>query len=161
MIPNGIQPPTHWTKAPGIKKVIAMGRIDPLKDVQTMLLVADEVLQRMPEARFEYWGPATSGQEQYARACERMHEQLGLGERFRFMGRTADPHGVIRNADLVLMTSISEAMPMALLEAMAQAERAERMRPDRGPGRRARARQRRRDRARRSESGRAARSARL
>lgn len=121
VIPNGIQPPTHWTKAPGIKKVIAMGRIDPLKDVQTMLLVADEVLQRMPEARFEYWGPATSGQEQYARACERMHEQLGLGERFRFMGRTADPHGVIRNADLVLMTSISEAMPMALLEAMAQA----------------------------------------
>ncbi len=37
------------------------------------------------------------------------------------MGRTEDPHSVIRGGDLVLMTSISEAMPMALLEAMAQA----------------------------------------
>ncbi|MBV9048957.1 MAG: glycosyltransferase [Solirubrobacterales bacterium] len=36
------------------------------------------------------------------------------------MGRTTDPYGVIRGGDLVLMTSISEAMPMALLEAMAQ-----------------------------------------
>jgi glycosyltransferase involved in cell wall biosynthesis len=36
------------------------------------------------------------------------------------MGRTGDPHGVIRSGDLVLMTSISEAMPMTLLEAMAQ-----------------------------------------
>src|SRR5947199_8142291 len=101
-------------------RVIAMGRVDPLKDVQTMLLVADEVIRRLPEARFECWGPPTPGEELYARACERMLRQLELVERFRFMGRTSDPHGVIRSGDLVLMTSISEAMPMALLEAMAQ-----------------------------------------
>jgi polysaccharide biosynthesis protein PelF len=121
VIPNGIEPPAERTDPPNANKVIAMGRLDPLKDVQTMLLVADEVTRRMPEARFEYWGPATAGQESYAQACERMHEQLGLGERFRFMGRTSDPHGVIRGGDMVLMTSISEAMPMALLEAMGQA----------------------------------------
>ena len=50
-----------------------------------------------------------------------MHGQLGLGDRFRFMGGTRDPQAVIRSGDLVLMTSISEAMPMTLLEAMAQA----------------------------------------
>jgi polysaccharide biosynthesis protein PelF len=120
VIPNGICPPGECTPPPNAGKVIAMGRIDPLKDVQTMLLVAHEVTRTMPEARFEYWGPPTAGQETYAKACERMHEQLGLGERFKFMGRTSDPHGVIRSGDLVLMTSISEAMPMALLEAMAQ-----------------------------------------
>jgi polysaccharide biosynthesis protein PelF len=120
VIPNGIEPPASFTEPPRSNKVIAMGRIDPLKDVQTMLLVAQEVARRMPEARFEYWGPATAGQEQYARVCAQMHEELGLGDTFRFMGRTADPHGVIRDGDLVLMTSISEAMPMALLEAMAQ-----------------------------------------
>jgi glycosyltransferase involved in cell wall biosynthesis len=86
-----------------------------------MLLVADEVSRRMPEACFEYWGPVTGGQEEYAAACTRMHAELRLGDRFRFMGGTSDPHAVIRGADLVLMTSISEAMPMALLEAMAQA----------------------------------------
>ncbi|MBV8998830.1 MAG: GT4 family glycosyltransferase PelF [Solirubrobacterales bacterium] len=121
VIPNGIHPFGEPQAPPNAGRVIAMGRIDPLKDVQTMLLVADEVGRRMPEARFEYWGPPTPGEELYAGACERMHRRLGLDERFRFMGRTADPHGVIRSGDLVLMTSISEAMPMALLEAMAQA----------------------------------------
>lgn len=120
VIPNGIVPPAEPVAPPNIRKVVAMGRIDPLKDVQTMLLVAGEVTRRMPSARFEYWGPATPGQENYAAACELMREKLGLGERFRFMGRTEDPHGVIRGADVVLMTSISEAMPMTLLEAMAQ-----------------------------------------
>jgi glycosyltransferase involved in cell wall biosynthesis len=120
VIPNGIEPPAELTEAPNIKKVIAVGRIDPLKDVQTMMLVAEEVTRRMPEARFEFWGPTTAGQESYAEACTLMHRQRGLGDRFRFMGKTDDPHGVIRQADLVLMTSISEAMPMALLEAMAQ-----------------------------------------
>jgi glycosyltransferase involved in cell wall biosynthesis len=37
------------------------------------------------------------------------------------MGRTDDPHGVVRDADVVLMTSISEGLPMSILEAMAQA----------------------------------------
>lgn len=120
VIPNGIHPSSEPSGPPECGKVIAMGRIDPLKDVQTMLLVAREVVRRMPEARFEYWGPPTPGQEDYAKACERMHEQLGLGDAFRFMGRTSDPNGVIRGGDLVLMTSISEAMPMALLEAMSQ-----------------------------------------
>jgi glycosyltransferase involved in cell wall biosynthesis len=120
VIPNGIHPPAECTEPPNIGKVIAMGRIDPLKDVQTMLLVANEVTRDMPRARFEYWGPATAGQEAYDKACRQMHEELGLGERFQFMGRTGDPHGVIRGGDLVLMTSISEAMPMTLLEAMAQ-----------------------------------------
>jgi glycosyltransferase involved in cell wall biosynthesis len=120
VIPNGIKPPSTFTAPPNANKVIAMGRIDPLKDVQTMLLVAQEVVRQMPEARFEYWGPTTAGQEQYARACMRMHEELELGETFKFMGRTTDPHGVMQGGDLVLMTSISEAMPMTLLEAMAQ-----------------------------------------
>jgi glycosyltransferase involved in cell wall biosynthesis len=120
VIPNGIHPPTERSDPPNARKVIAMGRVDPLKDVQTMLLVAEEVTRRMPDARFEYWGPATPGQETYALACTKMHEQLALGDRFRFMGRTDDPHGVIRSGDVVLMTSISEAMPMALLESMAQ-----------------------------------------
>lgn len=121
VIPNGIEPPDDLVAPPNAKKVVAIGRIDPLKDVQTMLLVADEVTRRMPEVRFECWGPVTAGQERYGEACRRMHAQLGLGERFRFMGSTTEPDRAIRGGDLVLMTSISEAMPMTLLEAMAQA----------------------------------------
>jgi polysaccharide biosynthesis protein PelF len=121
VIQNGIDAPQHYTDPPGNMKVVSVGRIDPLKDVQTMLRVAVEVGRRVPEARFEYWGPPTKGQETYARACEELARQLGVGERFSFMGRTSDPNGVVRDADLVLMTSISEGLPMSILEAMAQA----------------------------------------
>jgi len=120
VIPNGIEPPTERTAPPNAHKVIALGRLDPLKDVQTMLLVADEVIRRFPAAQFDCWGPPTLGQEAYAEACVLLHAQLGLGERFRFMGGTSDPHAAIRSGDLLLMTSISEAMPMTLLEAMGQ-----------------------------------------
>jgi glycosyltransferase involved in cell wall biosynthesis len=120
VIPNGIAPSSELTAPPNAKRVVAIGRIDPLKDIQTMILVAQEVCRRIPEARFEAWGPVTPGEEDYGDACQQMHAQLELGDQFRFMGRTSDPHGVIRGADVVLMTSISEGMPMALLEAMSQ-----------------------------------------
>lgn len=121
VIPNGIMPPGVPTEPPNACKVVAVGRIDPLKDVLTMMLVADEVRRRMPQARFECWGPVTPGQEAYGQGCRRMHAELDLGDHFQFMGNTSDPHGAIRGGDVVLMTSISEAMPMALLEAMGQA----------------------------------------
>jgi polysaccharide biosynthesis protein PelF len=120
VIHNGIEPSGDLTPPPGNRTVVTVGRIDPLKDVQTMLHVAAEVTRQLPDARFEYWGPPTSGQEAYARACEELHRRLGLGDRFRFMGTTAEPLRVMRDADVVLMTSISEGLPMAVLEAMAQ-----------------------------------------
>ena len=120
VIPNGIEAPAERTDSPRVNKVVAIGRIDPLKDVHTMLMVADEMSRRVPDAQFECWGPATPGQEAYHETCKLLHRRLGLGDRFRFMGSTADPQGVIRGSDVMLMTSISEAMPMALLEAMAQ-----------------------------------------
>ena len=74
----------------------------------------------MPHAQFLHYGPLSDGEEAYGRSCLAMHEQLGLGDRFRFMGRTTDPIGVMRDADVVLMTSISEGLPMSILEAMSQ-----------------------------------------
>lgn len=120
VIHNGIPAPLASSDPPGRLKVVSIGRVDPLKDVQTMLHVAVEVGRRVPDAVFEYWGPATPGQEAYARACEQLRQRLELGDRFRFMGGTDDPDAILRDADVVLLTSISEGMPMAILEAMAQ-----------------------------------------
>ena len=121
VIQNGIDAPDEYTGPPGNMKVVSVGRIDPLKDVQTMLRVAVEVSRRVPGVKFEYWGPPTKGQETYARACEELKRRLGADECFEFMGTTKDPHGVVRDADIVLMTSISEGLPMSILEAMSQA----------------------------------------
>lgn len=121
VIRNGIEEPSRTASAPRTASVVAVGRVDPLKDVHTMLRVAVEVTARMPEAQFRYFGPVTPGQDAYGESCHQLHARLGLGDRFRFMGSTKDPRGALREADVVLMTSISEGLPMALLEAMSEA----------------------------------------
>jgi polysaccharide biosynthesis protein PelF len=118
---NGLDRASVPVPPPGAARVVSVGRIDPLKDVHTMLRVAAEALRSVPHAQFLHYGPMTDGEEAYAHSCLAMHERLGLGDRFRFMGRTNDPTGVMRAADVILMTSISEGLPMSILEAMSQA----------------------------------------
>ena len=117
---NGVAAQGAPVPPPRTKTVVSVGRIDPLKDVHTMLRTAAEVLRHEPDATFLHYGPVTAGQEDYGRSCHALHQRLGLGDRFRFMGGTTDPEGVVRDADVVLMTSISEGLPMSILEAMGQ-----------------------------------------
>jgi glycosyltransferase involved in cell wall biosynthesis len=117
---NGLASPDEPVAPPRARTVVSVGRIDPLKDVHTMLRVARETLRHVPDATFLHYGPVTEGEGDYGRSCEALHAQLGLGDRFRFMGRTTDPNGAVRSADVVLMTSISEGLPIAILEAMGQ-----------------------------------------
>jgi glycosyltransferase involved in cell wall biosynthesis len=117
---NGLRQTEPPLPPPGTRLVVSVGRIDPLKDIHTLLRVAAETLRVVPDARFQHYGTVTEGEEAYGHSCDALHERLGLGDRFRFMGRTTDPNGVVRAADVVLMTSISEGLPMSVLEAMSQ-----------------------------------------
>lgn len=120
VVHNGARVGTEPASAPRSRVVASVSRIDPLKDIHTLLHVAAEVVRRLPEARFVHYGPVGTGSETYARSCTLLHARLGLGDRFRFMGRTLDPHGAMAAADVVLLTSISEGMPLTALEAMGQ-----------------------------------------
>ena len=120
-IPNGVHTPESTEPLPETLTVVSVGRIDPLKDCETLLRVAAEVLTRVPEATFLHFGPVQPGEEAYARRCVDLHRRLNLGHKFRFMGSTTDPSGAMRLADVVLMTSISEGLPLSALEAMAEA----------------------------------------
>ena len=120
MLYNGLDQPDEPTTPPGTRTVVSVGRIDPLKDIHTLLRVAAGTLKLIPDARFLHYGSVSPGQEAYERSCRSLHARLGLGDRFRFMGRTTDPNGAVRDADVVLMTSISEGLPMSILEAMGQ-----------------------------------------
>jgi glycosyltransferase involved in cell wall biosynthesis len=119
-IPNGVLSPDTMEPAPQGKVVVSVGRVNPLKDVETMLRVAAEVLRRHPDAVFRHYGPVSPGQDAYFAQCQRLHRWLYLRDSFRFMGPTKDPRAVIRGANVALMTSISEGFPMAVLEALSQ-----------------------------------------
>jgi glycosyltransferase involved in cell wall biosynthesis len=121
VIRNGLTPPPgDLVPPPRTQTVVSVGRIDPLKDIHTMLRAVSEMLRHVPDATFLHYGPVSEDQEDYGHSCHALHAQLGLGDRFRFMGGTSDPQGVLRDADVVLMSSISEGLPMSVLEAMAQ-----------------------------------------
>lgn len=120
-VPNGIRPTEDVATLPGTRVVVTVGRIDPLKDILTMLRVAAEVHRKWPDARFIHYGPPSPGEGAYHEACLSLRDRLGMQEVFRFAGPVSDPRSVIREADVFLSTSISEGMPIAILEAMTEA----------------------------------------
>lgn len=119
-IVNGVNRPDE-PAAPNEGQVItSVGRIDPLKDIVTMLQAAAIVVDKHPDARFVHWGPVSEANEAYHAMCLRVHDELGLGDRFVFMGATDQPRQAMRDADIYLSTSISEGLPLSLLEAMSE-----------------------------------------
>lgn len=119
-IVNGVSRPEE-PAAPNDGQIItSVGRVDPLKDIVTMLRAAALVCERHPDARFVHWGPVSDANRDYYNMCLRVHEELELGDRFVFMGGTSEPRQAMRDADIYLSTSISEGLPLSLLEAMSE-----------------------------------------
>lgn len=116
---NGVLVPPRVTPPPASRRVVSVGRIDPLKDVKTMLRAASAVLSQIPDAQFIHYGPVAEGGERYYDSCLALHRDLELGSRFRFMGGTDDPYAALRDANVAFFSSISEGFPIIVLEAMA------------------------------------------
>lgn len=122
VIPNGIhierfRPLREATAANTRPIVVLLGRVTPIKDIKTFIRAIHQLLGHLPEVEGWVVGPA-SEDPTYAQECQDLAIQLGLGERLRFLGfqRTET---ILAQARLVVLTSISEAQPLVLLEAMA------------------------------------------
>ncbi len=117
----GLEPrpsPAAAGPARGGPVVVWAGRIDPLKDLETLLRAAALVLEARPDVRFRLFGSAQPGREWYLRRCLALHRELALGESVRFEGFRDDTSDAIAEADLVVLSSISEGFPFTTLEAM-------------------------------------------
>jgi glycosyltransferase involved in cell wall biosynthesis len=96
-------------------KVIAgVGRLNSQKNFSLFLDIAAALVLRFPELRFLLAGdgPEESMLREKARS-------LGLEDRVVFAGYVADTRHVYTAADMLLMPSRFEGLPMTLLEAMA------------------------------------------
>ena len=118
-IHNGVLVPPKVAPMPSRPVVVTVGRIDPLKDVKTLLRAAAAVVERVPGVRFDHYGPIPEGNERYAAECRSLHVDLGLHDRFRFLGATDDPYAALETASVSVLSSISEGFPISVLEAMA------------------------------------------
>ena len=95
-----------------------VGRIDPLKDIHTLLRAAAVVHAARPDVRFRLYGAALPGTEDYHRSCLALQHELGLDEAVLFAGYIGRSMDAFNDSDVVVMSSISEAVPFSILEAM-------------------------------------------
>jgi glycosyltransferase involved in cell wall biosynthesis len=121
VIPNGV-PPDHFRPLdvpdPGPVAVV-VGRVHPIKDLETLLAALALVRRAVPGARLEIWGPEPD--ESYSRLLRARAAALDVpGEppAVRFCGATDQVVEAMHRGQVVVQSSISEGMPFALLEAM-------------------------------------------
>jgi len=93
--------------------VIAVGRLSCQKGHAVLFDAVPDILRRFPKTVFVLVGDGPARQE-LARQAERM----GIQRRVRFLGTRPDVFRLLAAADVFVMPSLSEGMPVALLEAM-------------------------------------------
>ncbi|KQR82393.1 glycosyl transferase family 1 [Sphingomonas sp. Leaf343] len=118
-IPNGIDVARFDMVAakrdPDRPTIALIGRVVPIKDVQTFIRAAGIVHLDHPQAQFRILGP-TDEDGEYFEECRALVDALKLGGVVHFEGRVRvdDWLPVI---DVVVLTSLSEAQPLVILEA--------------------------------------------
>jgi glycosyltransferase involved in cell wall biosynthesis len=119
IIPNGVEADaSRPRRPPGDSPSIGLvGRVVPLKDVATFIAACRILADALPAAEFLVIGP-TDQDEGYVQECLELRRDLGLDGRLRFTGEV-DPRPYYQLLDVMVLTSISEGQPLAMLEAMA------------------------------------------
>ena len=122
VIPNGIDL-SSWTKLREERPKTApltvglIGRIVPIKDVKTFVRAMRSVIDQCPEAKGWIVGPEEEDPE-YVAECKSLVASLGLEEHVQFLG-FQKIHDVMPKLGVMVLTSISEAQPLVVLEAWA------------------------------------------
>lgn len=104
---------------PAVPTVSFLGRIDPVKDVRTLVRSFATVHAALPEARLRIYGAAPAGQEDYLAGCLALVTELGLEGCVVFEGPTRAPSDAYHSGSVVALSSISEGFPFSIVEAMA------------------------------------------
>jgi len=98
----------------GAPRVAVVANFFPIKGHRYLLEAVPAVLQSFPDARFVLAGDGPTRPEMLRRARE-----LGVHARVTFPGEISDALDLMRASDLVVLPSLSEGLPITLVEAMA------------------------------------------
>ncbi len=98
-----------WTHA-----AVAMGRLSREKGFDSLIEAFASVAGMFPD-----WGLVILGEGPMRAELEALASRRGLAARVHLPGNVAQPGATLKKADLFVLSSRWEALPMALLEAMA------------------------------------------
>jgi glycosyltransferase involved in cell wall biosynthesis len=120
LIPNGVnlarfsRAPGRSGRQPGRPTIGALAVLRPEKGLADFVRAAALTHARVPEARFVIWGDGP-----VRVALESLAAELGLTGAMEFRGLTAQPEAALRELDIFVLPSLTEACSNGLLEAMA------------------------------------------
>ncbi len=120
LIANGINVPPFAatrTQRPAPAVMCLIGRVVPIKDVKTFIRAVRVAAGRMPGLQGWIAGPENENPE-YARECHELAESLELGDSLKFLG-FQNLVELLPKVGVVVLSSISEALPLVVLEAFA------------------------------------------
>ncbi|MCB1460999.1 MAG: GT4 family glycosyltransferase PelF [Nitratireductor sp.] len=104
------------TCPPGNPPTVSLiGRVVPIKDIKTFVSAAGIIRDRVPNARVIVAGSMDEDPD-YAAECLALVEELGLSQTVEFAGKV-DTATLLATTDVVVLTSLSEAQPLTILEA--------------------------------------------
>lgn len=110
--------PVHARQELGLPQdrlvVVQVGTFRRVKDQATAIRAFSHVLQAVPEAILVFAGDGPGLPE-----CRKLASELNRGGSVFFLGSREDIPQVLATADIMLMTSLSEAHSVSLLEGMA------------------------------------------
>jgi glycosyltransferase involved in cell wall biosynthesis len=127
IIYNGVAEPRHEPRSarqtvretmgvtPADFVVILVARFDPVKDLSTALHSIEQLVLSVPSARLVLVG---DGPERGA--VEELIHQRRLRSYVRVLGFRQDVRDLLAASDVCLLTSLSEGIPLSLIEAMAE-----------------------------------------
>ncbi len=118
---NGVNPDDFpaLTSEPEVPTIAWVGRVDPIKDLETLLRAFALVTRRLPQARLRMFGEPPRGREGYLERCRGLAAELGIGDRATFEGRVREVRDAYAAGQVVVLCSVSEGFPYSLIEAMA------------------------------------------
>jgi glycosyltransferase involved in cell wall biosynthesis len=126
VIPNGVPEPARKARhlpAPriepplpeGSKIVLHVGRLMRVKNQQLAIRACRDLCELRPNQRL-YLLLAGAGHDD--RQLQELAAELDIADRVRFLGYRDDIDDLMRLSNVLLLTSLNEAMPMTVLQAM-------------------------------------------
>ncbi|MGW1543608.1 GT4 family glycosyltransferase PelF [Streptomyces sp. NPDC002309] len=117
---NGVDPAAfpHAGPEPDVPTLTWCGRVDPIKDLETLLRAYAMVRAELPETRLRLFGPVPPGGEGYRTRLEKLAAELGVTDGLTFEGRISEVWRAYAAGHLVMLSSISEGFPFSIIEAM-------------------------------------------
>lgn len=97
-------------------RVVAIARVDPVKDLITFIKAAKLIKEKIDKVTFHVYGSITV--QEYYEECISYVKEEGLENVFFFEGNTDDTPSAYASGDVIVLSSITEAFPYTVVEGM-------------------------------------------